>query len=231
LFLFKHFSPLQILTEFVPAERERILLLPPDELRAGQVALTEILAMWSVATRELSELPEAAEEIGNLLEALRMLRESIVRRQGGAPAFSRPRLRESSRELGREAETSQRGLTNVLVDELETLWEIRETPFTSRVPILGRWIVAFRNLWNSVATQWYVRPLLAQQVQFNGAVVRALLQLHAQHRDLHAHYWDGDALLALLAERCGMMATHVAELEARLAQAEEQLGDIGEEVK
>jgi ABC-type cobalamin transport system permease subunit len=57
--------------------------------------------------------------------------------------------------------------------------------------------------------------MLSQQVQFNGAVVRALLQLYT-------NYWDDDALLMLLAERCGTMATHIADLEARLAQAEEQ---------
>ena len=215
LFLFKHFSPLQILAEFIPAERERILHLSPDELRAGQAALTEILAMGSVAARHWLVAEKDSGETEGLLEALQMLREFIVRRQGGDPALSRPRSSEESKELDREVGASQRRLTDALI-EMESLWEVCERPFISHVPVLGRWIVAFRNLWNSAATKWYVRPLLSQQVQFNGAVVRALLQLHTQTRG----YWDDDALLALLAERCGMLAARVVELEGRLAQLE-----------
>jgi predicted alpha-1,6-mannanase (GH76 family) len=55
--------------------------------------------------------------------------------------------------------------------------------------------------------------MLAQQVQFNGAVVRALSRLQD-------HFWDDDALLALLAERCGRMNARIVELEERLAQIE-----------
>ena len=94
-----------------------------------------------------------------------------------------------------------------------------------------------------MATKWYVRPLLSQQVKFNGTVVRALLQLHLQDEALHAqdealyardealqtHYWDDDALLAWLAERCGMLAGRVVELEIRLARVEDQIGMPGAE--
>ena len=187
-----------------------------------------------------------------------MLRELIVRCQGSDPAFSRPRrptigaeepgweVRPLQSEFDWEMkpfQPFQHRFTNALVGELEALWEVRESPFTSQVPILGRWIAAFRNLWNSVATKWYVRPLLSQQVKFNGTVVRALLQLHLQDEALHAqdealyardealqtHYWDDDALLAWLAERCGMLAGRVVELEIRLARVEDQIGMPGAE--
>lgn len=247
LFVLKHFTPSRILEEFVPAEEERILHLPPNELRAGQAALTEILAMWPVATRDSVALTGDSEEMEHLREALRMLRELIVRYQGSDPAFSRPRRPTAgAEEPGREMkpfQPFQHRFTNALVGELEALWEVRENPFTSQVPILGHWIAAFRNLWNSVATKWYVRPLLSQQVKFNGTVVRALLQLHLQDEALHAqdealyardealqtHYWDDDALLAWLAERCGMLAGRVVELEIRLARVEDQIGMPGAE--
>ena len=216
LFLFKHFTSAQILNEFLPAERERISLLPPDELRAGRAALTEILAMWPLATLDVSAERENAGETEQLLEALRTLRELVVRRQGGNPALSRPRPPEMLRQPDQAAVTTQHEASNALADQMEALWEIHEHPFTSKVPILGRWIVAFRNLWNSVATKWYVRPLLSQQVQFNGAVVRALLQLST-------NYWDDDALVMLLAERCGTLAGRIVELETHLAHVDEQL--------
>lgn len=217
LFLFKHFTLPQILEEFTPAEKKRISHLPSDELRAGRVAIVEILAMWPVVAQDLLAAGVSRAEMEELLEALQMLRERIVRQQGGDPALAKPRPPDRHGQRDGETENSRRALADSLVDELEALWKVRESPFTSRMPIVGRWIVAFRNLWNSVAAKWYVRPLLAQQVQFNGAVVRALAAMAAQP-------WDDGALLALLAERCGMMASHIAQLETRLARIEEQLG-------
>jgi O-antigen chain-terminating methyltransferase len=62
--------------------------------------------------------------------------------------------------------------------EVETLWQVQEQPFQSRVPLLGPLIAWFRERWNRVATKWYVRPLLHQQQHFNAAVVRVLQDLH-----------------------------------------------------
>jgi len=46
-------------------------------------------------------------------------------------------------------------------------WELREQPFYSDKPVLGRLIVWFRTLWNNVATRWYVLPLIQQQTAIN----------------------------------------------------------------
>jgi len=46
-------------------------------------------------------------------------------------------------------------------------WELREQPFYSDKPVLGRLIVWFRMLWNNVATRWYVLPLIQQQTAIN----------------------------------------------------------------
>jgi len=197
LFLLKHFSAAEILTAFVPAERARMLQLPPEELRAERTALTEILALYSgwpaAADREEKEL---------LREAFVSLRELSVHRLGGdSPRIRPPATRESQ---GKREQLMIGQDPNL--DEMTALWEVKEPAFTSQVPILGRLIVAFRNVWNSVATKWYVRPMVSQQVQFNGATVRAVAQLHAVS-------WDSDSLLELLAER-------IAELELRLMQIE-----------
>jgi GT2 family glycosyltransferase len=220
LFVLKHFSPPQIVEEFIPAERKRILQLPSDELRAGHVALIEILSMWSLAASDLVRAEDVDRE--EVLEGLRALREQIVKQQGGDPALRRPEPLGYDEAMGKSSRTEDEALT----DELMDLWEIQERPLTSQVPIVGRWISAFRRLWNSVATKWYVRPMVAQQVQFNGAVVRALKQLRARNQNLQAHYWDDDALLALLAQQCGRMSRRVAELEERLAQIEDRLGGM-----
>jgi hypothetical protein len=46
-------------------------------------------------------------------------------------------------------------------------WMIQEVPFQSRLPVLGRIVVWIRETWNSVATKWYVRPLIEQQNAIN----------------------------------------------------------------
>jgi hypothetical protein len=51
---------------------------------------------------------------------------------------------------------------------------IHEVAFTSQVPVLGKLIVAIRSLWNSVATKWYVRPMIQQQNVFNAQVANYL---------------------------------------------------------
>jgi len=59
-------------------------------------------------------------------------------------------------------------------------WIVREMPFRSQTPVLGRAIVAVRSLWNWVSTKWYVRAILTQQVGFNGTTVQVLNELAAE---------------------------------------------------
>lgn len=66
--------------------------------------------------------------------------------------------------------------------ELDSLYVVREQPFTSRLPLIGPLIAWFRDRWNRIATKWYVRPLLEQQVRFNAAVVTVLQDLYEFHR-------------------------------------------------
>jgi GT2 family glycosyltransferase len=60
------------------------------------------------------------------------------------------------------------------LQKLRQSMTLREQPFSSEVPVLGTLIVAVRTLWNSVATKWYVRPLVHQQSVFNTEVVSYL---------------------------------------------------------
>jgi O-antigen chain-terminating methyltransferase len=92
--------------------------------------------------------------------------------------FSQVVLADSEREQANEPGTAQ------TLAELDTHWMIREQPFVSHVPILGRLIVLVRNLWNWMSTKWYVRPLVQQQVGFNALAVRALRELNAEHQFL-----------------------------------------------
>ena len=67
----------------------------------------------------------------------------------------------------------------------EFSWEVTERPFQSPTPVVGGLIVRFREFWMSLAARWYIRPLIAQQNQFN----RELL-LHLQK--VEAHFDDNE---------------------------------------
>lgn len=94
-----------------------------------------------------------------------------------------------------------------LVAELAKSWPIQELPFVSRVPVFGRLIILVRNAWNWMSAQWYVRPLIQQQVVFNALATQTIATLAANQMEL--------------AERLRVAETEVIALRARLAVAEE----------
>ncbi len=65
-------------------------------------------------------------------------------------------------------------------------WQVEEQPFRSRVPLIGRLIVAFREGWNRVSTKWYVRPLVEQQNRINLEIAARLEQRREELEAVHA---------------------------------------------
>ncbi len=68
---------------------------------------------------------------------------------------------------------------------------VEERPFISETAVVGGLIVKFRELWNSVAAKWYIRPLLQQQNEFNQLLARSVHEqsewLIAQDREQTAN--------------------------------------------
>jgi hypothetical protein len=75
----------------------------------------------------------------------------------------------------------------VISIDARPLAEIREQPFHSDVPVIGSWIAGFRQQWNRVSTEWYVKPMIRQQSHFNVLLLEALQQSHAQNFALNFH--------------------------------------------
>lgn len=63
-----------------------------------------------------------------------------------------------------------------LLAEAEATAVLAEHQFESGLPL----VAALRRAWNSVATRWYVLPILHQQTRFNLAAQRSLIQLQAR---------------------------------------------------
>ncbi len=83
---------------------------------------------------------------------------------------------------------------------LRELARLEERPFSSRVPVFGLLIAAFRTAWNDVSTRWYVRPLTDQQSVFNAAVTEELEALHRANEELAALCAETEALRLELAK-------------------------------
>jgi septal ring factor EnvC (AmiA/AmiB activator) len=101
-------------------------------------------------------------------------------------------------------------------------WVLQEQPFTSSVPVIGVLIVAFRNMWNSVAAKWYVRSIAQQQSEFN--LLQAQLIDH-----LNGHLADGvrensefSTDIAEVATLLYSLNHSIDSLENRIAKLEEQ---------
>ena len=62
----------------------------------------------------------------------------------------------------------------------DSWWELREQPFYSDKPLIGRLIVRFRTFWNSIATRWYVVPLIQQQTAINYRLQAEIRRLQAE---------------------------------------------------
>jgi len=66
------------------------------------------------------------------------------------------------------------------MDGTDDWWVVFERPFHSDKPLIGGIIIWLRQLWNSVATQWYVRPLLEQQNEINRQLVLELARVREE---------------------------------------------------
>lgn len=108
--------------------------------------------------------------------------------------------------------------------DLHAKAHVKEQPFTSGAPVLGRLLVLVRETWNSVATKWYVRPMLHQQNLFNQAVLEAVQEILQAQRVLSQRLEEFDQRLVGGDQDLTLVARANAENDYRLRQ-------LGERVK
>ncbi|MFP4394351.1 MAG: glycosyltransferase family 2 protein [Anaerolineales bacterium] len=181
-FLFKHQSLADLQASFLHAESNGVRNLGPGgELEALRQALARVgLALPEIVqfrTRHL-EPPADAQTVGQaLLDIILKLRELCAKEQ---PAYAvRDHLdatesRAVGTELVEQAAQSEAPTGDETMAALHEKWRIEPQPFQSEAPIVGPGIAAFREAWISIATRWYVEPLITQQRAFNAVVTQAL---------------------------------------------------------
>lgn len=95
------------------------------------------------------------------------------------------------------------------IERLQAKGALQEPVFRSRLPLIGPLIARFRATWNSVSTKWYVRPLIAQQSEFNALVVGQIKSI---------------------AEQLNSQQTRLAEIERRVGEIERWLGEAERQI-
>ncbi len=88
-------------------------------------------------------------------------------------------------------------------------WRVQEAPFTSKVPVVGPLIAAFRTAWNNVSAKWYVRRILQQQNEYNYVVYQVLEELVRQMQP-QGQVYDG------IRSDLGQLRERLSEMELRL---------------
>lgn len=145
-FVLKNLPARQLFFEFVPAERTRLKgMLASADRRAGE-------AVYRVAC--LSQVEQfSTSKSGAAKDGAAVLKDEL-----------------GNYSSGQELENLQVEQLEKQLTEVKTSWKVEEKPFRSGLPL----VATLREKFNSISTKWYVRPILQQQVDYNGAVARSL---------------------------------------------------------
>ncbi len=163
-FLLKQFTVEMLLNKSMVAEKAWLKKADFTHLTAVLRAYRAVLHQWSLITAANEDMDD--EQRTQIKEELLSLREAAL-------------IQISSREPEEEA-----------LSPLMIMGRLQERPFTSDLPILGKFIVRFREMWNSVSAKWYVQPLIAQQDHLNRQIINRLHQLDNDFIDMDGEQFD-----------------------------------------
>jgi GT2 family glycosyltransferase len=170
-FALTHLSAATVLTEFVPAERDRLAAVVSRDELAG------LHGAFVVNVRALSDAADAA--------------------LGGDQPNLRPALADSLAGLAALALTAVPVESRVAPVEAPSFARLAGLIFRSDMPIVGGLIVAFRTLWNDISARWYLQPVIDRQNEINQEIARSLLRIERRLAEIDARVelqagWLGD---------------------------------------
>ncbi len=194
-FLLKHYPTTHVIEKIGPVERAWLAALPVRHRLAVAHAYRQIL----------KQLPD--------IDAART-REGIGPFSATEPELVTAMLQELHRLAWQPQQT--------ILSQAENNKVVRERPFISTIPLVGKLIARLRQAWNNVATTSYIRPLLEQQNAFNQDVA-AQFQNHASRLNTFTQkYIDQVEETAVLTVQLRQMAQHIQVIQERLARLEKE---------
>jgi O-antigen biosynthesis protein len=157
-YIFKHFSTRQMLGEFLPAEQVRQQSTMDRLDRQASAMVYHAAARSYSRPFKLNPANQPQEKPTDLKENINSARIDLYDASLEDPTAGEIAL---SRQIGER------------VAAVKQSWLVEEKPFRSRLPF----VATLRERFNSISTRWYIKPILAQQVDYNAAVARAIEDL------------------------------------------------------
>ncbi len=155
-FALRHFTTAQLVNQFIPAERLRLQgTLEEADRRA-------CLAVYSAAASSFIRHIEKP-----------MVNQVMKKTTSEQPRVAVTELYNPDLENDNQAEAERLQQLAERLAEVKKGWLVQEKPFHSKLPL----VATLRERFNSLSTRWYVKPILAQQVDYNAAVSRAVEDL------------------------------------------------------
>lgn len=177
----------------------------------------------TAAERHAADQLEAEDRARRVSEMLQQIRAGVRQRQAERAANL------SARQVNERQSDQWSPIADRFAD-LQARAVVVEKPFISHMPVLGPLIAFVRRTWNSVATRWFVLPMVQQQNEFNQLVVDALrrsltasAQLGSRLEDVDARMQEADARLG---EAQAKMDETKRYLDARVREAEQHLEQL-----
>jgi len=220
-FVLKHWLLDRLVDEFVPAERTWLENL--DE--GGERLVTAMHRAYLHHLLDLADLLAWRRKLlGISLDEADALADALLTLRTVVPL--KPARIASEQEAALEdpgfATVPERSPVQTL-GELRQRWAIQEHEFHSHVPIFGPLIAAFRRQWNRVSTEWYVRPIIQQQSEFNAGVITVLENI--ENRLIQQEY-DRQRLGRVLAEYTSENGRELGELARELRRLRASLEEV-----
>lgn len=211
-FVLKNWPTEQLINEFVPHEEARIKELIPNSLIVVN-ALRRAYLRTMIMSAELSTYRQRhftdAVDVSQIVRSLWLNLE----------------LNEELRKIGyNQSHSGESPILNpathysdlAISSHIEDIWQqhpLRSQPFHSDVPLIGPLIAGFRQCWNRVSAEWFVRPIMHQQNQINEQMIRTLEQI-VSDRTQTIH----------------LQAAHITELAQQLGVLEKKVGLLREQI-
>jgi GT2 family glycosyltransferase len=157
-YIFKHFSTYQLLNELLPAEKRRQQGTLDALDRQASILVYRAAAHSYIRPLSREKSSQSQEKPTDLKKKEISVQVDLYDQSLEDPSAENVAL---SRQIMQD------------LDEVKQSWLVEEKPFRSRLPF----VASLRERFNSISTRWYIKPILAQQVEYNAAVARAIEDL------------------------------------------------------
>lgn len=113
-----------------------------------------------------------------------------------------------------------------ILSQLQQKWQVQERPFQSQTAVIGPLIAWLRGAWNSIATKWYVRPIVQQQNEFNRLAVSHLEEIAGRFEELNGRLTAQDKDQSALVHDVGELTTQLIQTNRLLQSIDDRLSRL-----